>query len=383
MPKVLYLIDTLEVGGAETSILEIASRLDHWKPVVVSIYKGNSLLERFEKAGIQVYALNLDGRINWRKGKKEIDTIIKTENPDLIHATLFRAEQFSRVLGNANKISVLNSFVNDSYSKERFNSISFKQKLALNFYKAIDRFTAKKADAFMSITHAIIPSNAKALNLKANEISVIYRGRDIERFRRLADEQVLNLSEYKNSKTILTVSRLLKRKGYMESILAIHKVVLQHPNLQYLIAGEGHDRKLFEILIRDLKLENNIKLLGNRDDIPGLLKMADLFLFPSHYEGQGGALVEAMVIGTPILASRIPVIEESVKDNHSARLFRLKDVDDMANQILWALSNPNEMKNLAKNAREDAQKSFEIKNVAKQHEELYTTIVEKFEKRKN
>lgn len=375
MKKVLYLIDTLEIGGAETSILEIASRLESWKPVVISIYKGNSLQTTFEKAGITVFALNLEGRIAWGKAKREIDTIIKKEKPDLIHATLFRAEQFSRILGKRNKIPILNSFVNDSYSQERFTSIPLKQKFALNVYKAVDRFTAKRADAFMSITKAIIPSNARALNLKPEEISVIYRGRDIEQFRKKADEQALNLTEYKDAITVLTVSRLLRRKGYIESIKAMKEVVVQYPNLQYLIAGEGHDRKLFENLIQDLKLKNNVKLLGNRSDVPGLLKTADLFLFPSHYEGQGGALVEAMIIGAPILASRIPVIEESVKDNYSARLFRLRDISDMAAQIFWALSHLEKMKELGKNAKKEAEDRFDIKNVAKQHEELYDSIL--------
>lgn len=378
MKKVLFLIDTLEVGGAETSILEIASRLNSWEPVVLSIYKGNSLQDRFEKAGIKVYILNLDGRINWREAKKKIDAVIKIQKPDLIHATLFRAEQFSRVLGKANKIPVLNSFVNDSYSKERFNSIPLKQKLALNLYKAIDRFTAKNADAFMSITNAIIPSNAKALNLDAEKITVINRGRDIEKFIKKANEQALLLNDYNKTITIVTVSRLLKRKGYLESIRAMGKVISKYPNLKYLIAGEGHDRKVFEKLIWELNLENNVQLLGNRYDVPGLLKTANLFLFPSHYEGQGGSLVEAMIMGTPILASRIPVIEESVKDNHSARLFRLKDVDDMATQILWALSQPEEMKELGENARKEASERFDIENVAKQHEALYNRILEKF-----
>src|SRR5690606_34599988 len=106
--------------------------------------KGDNLQHRFENAGIKVYALNLEGKLCWRKGKNEINTIIRKEQPDLIHATLFRAEQFSRALGKSNQIPVLNSFVNDSYSKERFNSISLQQKLTLHFYKTVDRFTAKK-----------------------------------------------------------------------------------------------------------------------------------------------------------------------------------------------------------------------------------------------
>ena len=123
MKKILYLIDTLEIGGAETSILEIASRLREWDPIVISIYKGNTLKPRFEEAGIKVYSLNLEQKFGILSGLKKIGEIIKKERPDLIHATLFRAEQFSRILGPKYDIPVLNSFVNDSYSSERFNSL--------------------------------------------------------------------------------------------------------------------------------------------------------------------------------------------------------------------------------------------------------------------
>ena len=185
----------------------------------------------------------------------------------------------------------------------------------------------------------------------------------------------MKLEEFGEGPVILTVSRLLKRKGYIEAITAMTEVVKKFPNLKYLIAGEGHDRPVFENLISQLELEDNVILLGNRNDVPGLLKRADIFLFPSHYEGQGGALVEAMIMGTPILASRIPVIEESVKDNYSARLFRLKDTNDMAKQILWALSHPEEMKEFGSNASKEAEERFDIENVSLQHEHLYDEIL--------
>jgi len=382
MKKVLFLIDTLEIGGAETSILEIASRLKSWEPIVVYIYHGGTLKPRFESAGIKVYSLNIKAKFGIWKAYKALSKIIQNENPDIIHATLFKAELVSRFVGPKFNIPVINSFVNDSYSIERYELLNFYQKNVLNLYKLVDRITANRATQFMSITNAIIHRNSSAIGINLEQVNVIYRGRDIEAFRKKVDSNKLKgLRElYGNGPIILTVSRLLIRKGYLEAIRAMEKIIKSNPEVKYLIAGEGHDREHFQSLILKLKLEKNIFLLGNRNDIPTLLAFSDIFLFPSHYEGQGGALVEAMILGKPIISSKIPVIEESVKNNFSALLFEPKNIEDISAKILWAISNQEKMKEYGENAKNDAELRFDIEKVALQHEEMYDKVVMKMNK---
>lgn len=377
MKKVLFLIDTLEVGGAETSILEIASRLKNWEPLVVYIYQGGTLKPHFEKAGIKVYSLNVKAKFGIWESYRALSKIIKNEKPDIIHATLFKAELVSRFVGPKFNIPVINSFVNDSYSIERYELLNFNQKTTLNLYKLVDRITASRATQFMSITNAIIPSNSKAIRIDPKKVDVIYRGRDINVFRKKVNQNDLKSLRdlYGNGPIILTVSRLLIRKGYIEAIQAIEGIIKSNPEVKYLIAGEGHDRNLFQNLINKLKLEKNIFLLGNRNDIPTLLEFSDIFLFPSHYEGQGGALVEAMILGKPIISSKIPVIEESVENNFSALLFEPKNIEDISAKIHWAISNPEKMKVYGKNAKTDAELRFDIENVAMQHEYLYEKVL--------
>lgn len=375
--KVLFLIDTLETGGAETSILEIASGLENWVPVVVNLYPGETLKPKFEMAGIKVYSLNIQAKFGVTESTKKITEIIKKEKPDLIHATLFKAELISRLVGPKHNIPVINSFVNDTYSKERYRSLNFRQTCSLKLYEWVDKLTAKRVTKFMSITHAIIPTYAKVLNIDPSAVEVIYRGRDIKALREKIDHRKLEQFKviYGKGPIILTVSRLLSRKGYNESIRAMEKVVSMHPDVKYLIAGEGHDRSIFENLINKLGLQDNIFLLGNRSDVPSLMAFSSIFLFPSHYEGQGGALVEAMILGKPIISSKIPVIEESVENNHSALLFEPGNFSDISSKILWALENPVLMNSYGNNARLAAEKRFNIENVAYMHEKLYSKVV--------
>lgn len=377
---VLYLIDTLEVGGAETSILEIASRLKNYIPIVVYVYNGDTLKSRFEEAGIKVYSLEINHKFGFFKAAGLVKKIIKKENPDIIHATLFKAEMVSRIVGPSCGIPVINSFVNDSYSKERYNLLGFSQRLTLNLYKWVDNLTSFRVTKFMSITNAIIENNAKAIGVSKKDVEVIYRGRNIEQLKSKIDLiGVENLaSRFGTGPIILTVSRLLIRKGYLESIEAMKSVVQEFPLVKYLIAGEGHDRPIFENLIKSLELQNNVFLLGNRKDVPTLLEFSDVFLFPSHYEGQGGALVEAMILGKPIIASEIPVLEESVTNERSAILFKTKDIEDLTLKIKWALSNKEKMENFGNEAKLVAQHRFNIEKVAMMHDEMYDRVISKY-----
>lgn len=377
MPKILYLFDALNRGGAETSTLEIVSRLKKWEPFVISIYKGTELREDFEKIGIKVFSLNINSKFLILSTTRKIQNLIDQEKPDLIHSNLFMADQFARYLGQKNDIPVINSFVNDSYSAERKELLSSKQKLSLKIYQFVDRLLASRVTVFMSLTKAIINNNAKALGIDASKVEIIHRGRNFNELREKVDfETVENIKKvYGPGPIILTISRLLIRKGYLESIRAFKIMLHKYPEAKYIIAGWGHDRTIFESLIRELNLEKSVYLLGNRSDVASLLKAADLFLFPSHYEGQGGALIEAMLMEKQIVATKIPVLEESVKDNFSAKLFKYRDINDMSEKILWALDNQDIMNKYAINARKEAEDRFNIFKITAQHENLYDKVL--------
>ena len=377
MKKVLYLFDALKRGGAETSTLEIASRLNTWIPVVVSIYAGTELKRDFESRGVKVHSLDVTSQLSLISTKNKIQKIIDLEKPDLIHSNLFMADQFARYLGIKNNIPVINSFVNDSYSAERKELLPSKQKLSLAVYQFIDKFFAYRVTAFMSLTKAIIQNNSTALGIDPLKVEVIHRGRDFIKLRNHVDSTIVKEIQqlYGPGPIILTVSRLLVRKGYIESINAFKIVLDSFPNAKYIIAGWGPDQTIIESLIRDLNLEKNVFLLGNRNDVPSLLTASDIFLFPSHYEGQGGALVEAMLMEKKIVATKIPVLEESVKNNYSAKLFEYRNIKDLASNIIWALNHPEQMQTFAKNARIDAEKRFNIAGIATQHEDFYNRVV--------
>ncbi|GIV35629.1 MAG: hypothetical protein KatS3mg032_0008 [Cyclobacteriaceae bacterium] len=379
--KILFIIDTLEIGGAEKSILDMASRLKSAKPVIVVLYRGLRLLPEYERAGLRVITLNLPGKYNFIKAIKAFTKIVKTERPDLVHATLFRSEIVARIGLRNSSIPLISSFVSDSYSAERYGKLSVAGRLKLDLVKWIDGVTAQWSTHFVSISRSIVSVNCKALKISPNRVTVIYRGRDVSLAYSISEARRNQLAQqFGGNVTFFSVGRLLVLKGFLESIEAFSKVIKLHPEARYLIAGEGHDRTLFQMAIDKYGLNGKVFLLGTRNDIPELLAYSDVFVFPSHYEGLGGALVEAMLATKPIVASDIEVIAEFFVHGKTGLLFQLKNPDDLAKKMVWMIEHPEEAKAMGIRARETAVQRFNIENVVRQHEELYARILKEKKK---
>ncbi|MBL0744023.1 glycosyltransferase [Chryseolinea lacunae] len=376
MKKILFVIDTLEMGGAEKSILDIASRFKKYTPVVCHLYPGDSLKSDYVARGIEVISLNVSGHYNFREATKRLQQIVHTVQPKVIHSTLFRSDIVARRL-RRNGQPLVNSLVNNTYHSSRFQNAVLLMKLKLKVLQALDAFTARRADLFISNSVAIKNSNAKALGIPLEKILVIYRGRSINRFMTVVSSDVETLRKSLNiegRKVLLNVSRLLERKGQLDLLRAFQRVVLQTPDVVLLIAGEGPFRKVLEAEVDALGLRGKVFLLGTRADVPMLLKLADAFVFPSHYEGLPGALIEAMMSQTPIVASDIPENLECVGEKE-ALIHRVGDAADLGRCISEVLHNREKSMTRSLAAFAQAQQKFEIDAIAAQYESTYDELL--------
>lgn len=374
---VLFIIDTLETGGAEKSLLEITSRFKRYNPVFLQLFKGNGLRDEFDERNIEVISMNFPASYRFRRMSKDILPIVKELDPVIVHSTLFRSDLVSRYLNSQRDFLLINSFVNNSYSEKRFSTLSFKDKIKLNLIRKWDQITSKRVDLFISNSHTIKASNSKALKVPLEKISVIFRGRDINCFEEKIDSRRIESlrQEYSlmDKKVFLNVSRLLDRKGQLDLIRAFKKIKEKNSSSRLLIAGEGPYRNVLEKEINDLNLENEVTLLGNRNDIPDLLRMCDFFVFPSHFEGLPGALIEAMISRTPIIASDIPENLECVEED-SAFIFASGNIQDLSEKMEKALDKKDHMF-MTENAYDLAKQRFNIEIVASQYEELYNKLL--------
>lgn len=377
MHKVLYLIDSLQTGGAEKSLVTIASKLKRIQPIFVYVYNGNLLEKKLRENDIEVFSLNIKREYNFRDAVERLLPIVNKVRPDIIHSTLFNSDIIARKLKKQYPVLLINSFVNNSYNTDRYKNISWINKAKLFAFQLYDRVTASNVDFFISNSEAIKGTNAAALHIPHNKIKVIHRGRELDRYLNVPKHTVKNLKrelDLQEETIFLNVGRLLERKGQMDLLISFKELLKTNANLKLLIAGEGSFEGKLRNFIHKNRMEKKVLLLGNRNDIPELLNFANFFVFPSWFEGLPGSLIEAMMAGTPLIASNIPENLECITEE-GALYFKKGNTGDLLEKMQWALKNRSSMREKAKYAQGVAENKFDISLIVEEYEKTYLDLI--------
>ena len=140
-----------------------------------------------------------------------------------------------------------------------------------------------------------------------------------------------------NEHILISVGELNKNKNHETIIRAIAK--LKNPAIHYFIAGQGGLREYLEHLAEELGVSKQVHLLGYRNDVVELLRIADVYVLPSHREGLNVSLMEAIASKTSVICSKIRGNTDLVK--RKGYLFKASDVEHLAICIKNALENDN------------------------------------------
>jgi glycosyltransferase involved in cell wall biosynthesis len=370
MHKVLFVIDTLQTGGAEQSLFANVIRFKNMQPVVCHLYAGELLKPKFTEHGIKVHSIGLKKKYGFIEAYKQLKAIVQQEQPDIIVAYLTRSEIVARLVARFCHIPVIGTFVSELYSESYNTALSAKAKMAVAFFKWANKRTARYCKGFVANSDVVRQSNGKALQIDLNKIQVINRGRDSKLFR----YQVPQTFPGKPLR-FLNVGRLVPVKGQRDMILAFNEFLPAFPNAVLHIAGDGPEKEPLAALIKELGLQNNVSLLGSRSDIPQLINEYDCFVFPSHSEGFSGAIVEAMFAGLPVLASDIPVNKEVITHLETGYFFEKGSVQSIKNALLWFTENTAVAHSLAAKANEHARQNFELSTIADKLEHYLLNMI--------
>lgn len=374
--KVIFTLDTLGNSGTEKSTLDIVSHFSADMEVkVVMFYPGDDLLEAYKQAGIEVIEMKMPANVSWRKAVQPFMAFLKKEQPDLVVSSILRANLISRKACAASGIPLVGTFVSDSYSKIRLQSFSWKRRIGFMYYYWLDRLSAGIPKRYISNSVCIKNSNAAQLHIPPEKVEVIYRGRDS------ASYQEKN-NDYQQGRPFrfVYVARLLQTKGIHELVEAFAATVAVHPEAQLDIYGDGNYKNVIAQLVTRLQLQDKIILHGKVPDGWKKLYDGDCFVFPSWNEGFSGSLVEAMMVGIPIIASDIPMNLEAVTDMRTALTYEVKNSQALAEKMHYAIVHYDRMKEWAANARKEAIERFDINVIARNYESVLRQVVRQQDK---
>jgi glycosyltransferase involved in cell wall biosynthesis len=164
-------------------------------------------------------------------------------------------------------------------------------------------------------------------------------------------------------------------KNHEGFLRAAARVVSMLPNVEFVLAGDGHLRPALETLARRLGLAENTRFLGERSDIPEVMAALDVMVLFSLSESLPNVVLEAMAAGVPVVASRVGGVPELVRHEETGLLITPGDEDELAAAIVHLLTQPSVRVHYGKRAREVAKANFDVEYVTQQYQELYLQLL--------
>jgi glycosyltransferase involved in cell wall biosynthesis len=376
--KVLEIIDSLSVGGAEQALVAMARPLSS-RGVSLEIgylHERAGLHQELLESGVAL--MSLDGSLGWIGRLHRARQLVLERNPDVVHTTLFEADISGRIAGFVTRTPVVTSLVNVSHAEgERRDPTIAAWKTET--VRVLDAVTAQTVVRFHAITNYVADTMARRLAIPRDRIEVIPRGRDPsvlgERTpdRRARARRMLKVGP--ETPLLLAIGRQERQKGLDVLLDAMSRVTRQAPDVRLFIAGrDGNETSRLYSLVASLDLGETVRFLGVRSDVSDLLCAADVFVLPSRWEGLGSVLIEAMALETPIVASDVPAVRE-VLDSAASTLVPPDNPALLANAILGSISRNQEAATRARHARDLFLRRFTVDRVADQMVEFYERAI--------
>lgn len=378
--KVLHLIHTLARGGIENWLLSMLGELPRRQYVIDFCCKGvdkGPLCTVAEEKGAAVHLCSL--RPTQVGFLRKLERILRSGSYDIVHSHYDVYSGLPVWVGRKLNVPVVVSYHCTVFPPTaRWMTIPGMRQLRAAYGFFSIRYALEHARFVAGSSRGILET-LKRYNPKAeSKFRVLYIGVDLPEPSTPQERAEFRQSFGWNpdAPIILHVGRFHEQKNH-DGLLKVFRLVRNHiSDVKLVLVGEGALRAQVNKQIEEAGLSGSVRLLGLRDDVPSLMTLCDLFLFPSRYEGFGLVALEANAAALPVVGSRIPGLTEAVEDKRTALLHNLDDLEGMAESVVRILTDPELAKNLSLRGRTRAEKHFSRRASARRLMTLYNECLD-------
>lgn len=312
--------------------------------------------------------------INLSVAPRELRHIVKRNQVDLVHVhdpiAAFITRLALRGVRRRREVAV----VYTAHGFHFFRGNSLPRNLA---FRALESIAAPWTDRLVVINHEDLES-ANRLRVAGGTTYMPGIGLDLDHYNpaKVSDSDVakardeLGLSV--EAKVLLVVAELNSGKRHRDTVAAL--AASNRPEVTLVCAGVGPEEEAIKRLARELGVEDRVKLIGYRRDIPVLMKLSFAVALPSEREGLPRSLMEASALEVPVVATRIRGVTELVVHGVTGYLTEVGDVSAQAEAIRSLVDEPAAAKEMGCAGR-DAMRPFDLNNVIRLHDELYASVL--------
>lgn len=365
--SILFLINSLGYGGAETQLVRVATRLKQrgWEVRIVTLLPPKAYEEELNSMGITVTTLGMRRKIPDPRAILRLARYIRLWKPRIVHSYMVQANILARVTRLLAPTPVLVSSLRSISETSRLREVLY-------------RLTDPLCDVTTHVCQAGAERYVKIGAVPAHKMRYIPNGVDTSLFRPDVGTRVRLRSELEvhGSFVWLAVGRFETPKDYPTMLCAFAKVVSDLPNSLLLLAGDGPLRSEMEHTACSLGVQHHVKFLGIRRDIPQLMNVADAYVMSSSREGLPNVLLEAHATGLPAVATDVGGNREIVIDGKTGFIVPPRNPDALA-QAMQRMMDTDESERLQMGAaaRRYIIENYSMEHVVQQWEDLYRELL--------
>lgn len=363
--RVLHLLATMPVGGAEDLVAAIIRSLDprRFSAAAATLGAPGPVGLELQSQGFEVISLGLDLKHDsfWRL-VGAVRGLLKSWRPDVLHTHLYHPNLYGRLSAIGLGLPGVVASVHNSYTKVKLH------RRVWNFIlsRVTDRVLVGSPQVWQDLRRY---DGVPASRLMLLPYGIPLAELDTNLSRSAARER-LGVSGL----VIGAVGRLEEQKGHVHLLAALPQVRREIPDLLMLLVGEGRLRTELSQQVRDLGLQDTVRFLGTRRDLPEIYRALDLFVQPSLWEGLPLALLKAMGAGLPVVATRVSGSADVVADGVNGRLVAPGDSEALARAILDLVRQPEMRQRLGDAARHTVATRYSLEAMVRHLEELYLEL---------
>jgi glycosyltransferase involved in cell wall biosynthesis len=363
VPVALVITD-LDVGGAERTLVALATGLDRrrWEPSVIALGPEGALAEPLRAAGIDTRCLGAEKR-RPAQAVLRLAGALRARSPELIQSFMFHANIAAKLAAPlAGSPWVVGGL-----------RVAERHKL---WHLSLDRWTSWLGTGSVCVSEGVRQFSRSVGRLNDERLVVIPNAVDPTPFDRAEPANRASLGLPEDAFLALFVGRLDPQKGLPHLITAAEVVVRARPGWHLALAGDGPDRdRLVAQAASAPGLAGHFHWLGRRDDVPSLLKAADLLVLPSLWEGMPNVVLEAMAARRAVVATAVEGTDELVVPGETGWLIPPADPGALASALIEAAYSPDRTQRFGEAGRSRVEVEFALERMVAAYDRLWARIL--------
>jgi glycosyltransferase involved in cell wall biosynthesis len=363
IPVALVITD-LDVGGAERALVSLALRINRqrWRPAVFCLDKGGRLVELLLQASVPCECLNAHRR-SPVQAITRLARGLHRFKPQLVQSFMFHANLVSRFAALwAGFPWVIGGL-----------RVAERQK---RWHLTLDRLTAVLSTGSVCVSQGVLRFSRDVARLNPARLTVIQNGIEIAPFHAAAPISRVALGIPDHAHLALYVGRLDRQKGLPDLLEAAEHVISKRPEWHLALAGDGPCRDwLLQHIVNSDVLRGRVHWLGRRDDVPSLLKSADILVHASLWEGMPNSVLEAMAAGIAVIGTSVEGTEDLIVPGQTGWLVPPHDAATLGRVLLEAATSPDRVRRYGRAGQLRAEREFSLDTTVAAYEHLWAGVL--------